>query len=374
MEQQPRTEAQAAPAQGSFQEDDFQEVSPSVLSTEVDEESVHADAPTSDDALTLETPAVMAGASIAKALELDARKLATLLDAEPEETPGALMRSLKRFPLPPEFDEELEDMLDELHCPLPLLHPSPVHRSEKNHHYQYCYEPYSAHAQWIAHEKESCRTGSSSKQRRILMGKPLNPLPAVLVSSSSRQRLVGAAWSSAHRQRAGSHELGDSSERRCPLCAQVRHHSEYGSGTKARYCRDCEKLRWLGRKRGLKVESLRAALERYGHLNLSPLELVEHAASDFPASPSLGASGDHTATAASGDDAPHEFSREPTMEVDNFKSDGMPENNGAEPRGGSGSEDPELERIAALLEGRATAHLTPPVCSFGASSSHTCTQ
>jgi hypothetical protein len=279
VEQHSHAQAQIVYEYRAIPKRKFENTSPSGA-----DESTRTDVPASDAAMALESPTVAGGDRMESAGELDPSELAILLDAEPEVEPGGLMRLLKRFPLHRDYEEELEDMLDELHCPLPRFRPSTAPRQNMQLpkcSYHYCNEPYSAHAHCIAQEEGIQLTGNSSKKRRILMGKSLDPTPPILVSSASRKRKAKA-----HRKRAATFERGDRSDRRCPLCMQVRQASEYGSGTRARYCRSCEKLRWEGRKQGLKVKALRAALERYGHLSLSAQELVKHAASDFSASPS----------------------------------------------------------------------------------------
>jgi hypothetical protein len=348
VERQSHAPAQIVYQHSAIPKRKFEDTTPSVA-----DESMITDLCASDAAVARESPTVADGDCFASAGK-DANH--TLLHADPEEGPGGLMRLLKRYPLPKEFEEELEDMLDELHCPLPRFCPSAA--SCQNVRYHNCNEPYSAHAHWIEQEEGSQLTGNSSKKRCIIMGKSLNPIPPSHVSSASRQRLANA-----HRQRAASCERGDMSDRTCPLCMQVRQASEYGLGTKARYCRACEKLRWEGRKRGLKVNALRAALERYGHLSLSAQELAAYAASDFPASPSLGASNELTAANTSGDDAAYDVSPEIDTEEDNLKKDGIPGVSATPTNGCSMAEDPAIEQIAALLERGAAAIRRPSVCS-----------
>jgi hypothetical protein len=340
-----------------------------------DAESMQPDVCASEDATAPDSLTVVGMGCIASA---DARvaeqhaKAATQLHTEPAGMSDALMRLLKQFPLEADFEGELEDMLDELHCPLPLLHPSVALHPKcsilpREHSYHYCFQPYSAHARWTAQEEERHPIGSSSKQRRLLMGKSLNPTTPPLVQSASRQKLVGGGLPSTHHQRAASSERADFSDRRCPLCMQARQKSEYGPGTKARYCRDCEKLRRLGRKRGLNVNALRAARDRYAHKNLSAHELVECAASDFPPAPSCGTSGEGTAAVASGDDAGYDVSRDISPEAEALENSGLPV--GSDTNGGGMAEDPELELIAALLEGGAAVARSPSVCSSSASQS-----
>jgi hypothetical protein len=341
-----------------------------------DAESMQSDVCASEDATAPESLTVAGMGCIASAGAGDAKhhaKVATQLHTDPAGMSDALMRLLKQFPLEADFEGELEDMLDELHCPLPLLHPSVAscHPKRKilprEHSYHYCFQPYSAHAWWTAQEEERHQIGSSSKQRRLLMGKSLNPTTPPLVQSASRQKLVGGVLASTHHQRAASSERADVSDRRCPLCMQARQKSEYGPGTKARYCRDCEKLRRLGRKRGLNVNALRAARDRYAHKNLSAHELVERAASDFPPMPSCGTSGEGTAAVASGDDAGYDVSRDISLEGDTLENSGLPV--GSATNGSGIAEDPELELITALLEGGAAVARSPSVCSSSATQS-----
>ena len=168
------------------------------------------------------------------------------------------------------------------------------------------------------------------------MGKPVTPVVPWLPPTGGRPR-PPAGGGAARSARATASPVPDTSDRRCPLCMKTKPYTAFGTGSKARYCRACEKLRWMGRKRGLKVDALRVTIEELAGKDVPDAELIELAVAKAIA----------MGTLPQGYEAAP-LSREGTLERDGGGTSGALPSDSAPPPAASGaSASPERSYAAA---------------------------
>lgn len=180
-----------------------------------------------------------------------------------------------------EFTRYLDNLSLQLHCPPPLLTPLP-YPPHQNPPSSYQLVAYSAHGPVRRTRPsppphhDSMPTSTSLRYR--LMGKamvdprfhyvpPSRPISRVHSAAAMRSTPEPAHRNGSTRA-TGAVELAPSAgasrmqvmQKMCAVCRRL--HDVLRTATKARYCVQCEKLRWQLRAFGGKVHHLRAAYER----------------------------------------------------------------------------------------------------------------
>lgn len=209
-------------------------------------------------------------------------------EASPEEIADGFRKLRDRFPPSREFSLYLDNLSLQLHCPPPLLTPMP-YPPRPAAPPEYPLAAYSVHA-----PVRRPRTGppvhseaspSSTTLRYRLMGKasadprfhytpPSRPISRVHSAAAMRSTPEPANRSGSTRGN-GAPELAPPGgsrmqvmQKTCAVCRRL--HDVLRTATKARYCVQCEKLRWQLRAFGGKVHHLRTAYEQVGDASDTP--------------------------------------------------------------------------------------------------------